>query len=154
MNDRGPKAGQPASAGIKTSGVLLTVAIIGVLITHAAFDWPLGLALLLFFVGWPLGGTLITVDDDLPVGWSNPDGTVRPPWLEASFWGQISGGLAVSALGFAIDVGWRTPQGLQFGLVSIAVAFLAAALLTRIWWLLVGTVAGIALLWHQLAPAG
>ena len=131
----------------KTSVILLTAAVAGALVVHFTFDVPLGFALLLFLVGWPLGGTLITIDDDLPGGWSNPDGTVRPPWLEAPFWGQISGGLAASAAGFAVDFGWRSSQGLVALLVSVAAAFLAGALFTRIWWFLAGTVAAIALLW-------
>jgi len=139
---------------MKTSLVLLSVALAGALVAHFAFKLPLGFAFLLFFVAWPLGGTLITSDDDLPGGWNNPDGTVRPPWLEAPFWGQIAGGLAASAAGFAVDFGWRSSDGLAAWLVSAGTAFLAAALLTRKWWLLVGTVAGVAGLWRQIAGAG
>ena len=94
------------------SAVLLAVALAGALVVHFAFNMPLGFSLLLFLVGWPLGGTLMTIDDDLPGGWSNPDGGVRPPWLESLFWGQISGGLAASAAGFAIDFGWRSSDAL------------------------------------------
>ena len=139
---------------MKTSVILLTVALTGALVAHFAFDLPLGFSFLLFFVGWPLGGTLITIDDDLAGGWSNPDGKVRPPWLEATFWGQISGGLAASAAGFAVDFGWRSSEGLGPWLVSAATAFLAAALFTRRWWLLVGTFGGLTLLWHHVARAG
>jgi hypothetical protein len=45
---------------------------------------------------------VVTLDDDLKGGWSNPDGRVRPPWLESPFSGQIVFGLAVTAVGFAI----------------------------------------------------
>ena len=75
---------------MKTTVVPSTVAFLGALVAHFALDVSLGLSFLLFFVAWPLGGTLITIDDDLPGGWSNPDGTVRPPWLEAPFWGQVA----------------------------------------------------------------
>lgn len=34
------------------------------------------------FATWALAGQLITIDDDLPGGWSNPDGSVPFPWLE------------------------------------------------------------------------
>src|SRR5712692_4761687 len=37
----------------------------------------------------------VTADDDLPGGWSNPDGTERLQWLTALFWGQLSMGLGV-----------------------------------------------------------
>ena len=30
---------------------------------------------------WPLAGSIITFDDDLPGGWSNPDGDEPFPWL-------------------------------------------------------------------------
>src|SRR6266446_4251085 len=42
--------------------------------------WHIGLVALAFFIGWPLIGTLITLDDDLPGGWSNPDGKTKPEW--------------------------------------------------------------------------
>ena len=137
-----------------TSAILLTVAFAGALVSHFAFKLPFGFAFLLFFVAWPLVGTLITIDDDLPGGWSNPDGTVRPQWLEAPFWGQIASGLAASAAGFAVDFGWRSSDGLAAWLACAATAFLAAALLTRRWWLLLGAVGGIAGLWRQIAGAG
>lgn len=34
------------------------------------------------FAVWALGGHLITLDDDLPGGWSNPDGSAPFPWAE------------------------------------------------------------------------
>ena len=136
---------------MKTSIILLAVVFTGVLVAHFAFGLLLGFAFLLFFVGWPLGGTLITIDDDLAGGWSNPDGTVKPPWLEPPFWGQIAGGLAASAAGFAVDFGWRSSEGLASWSVSVAAAFLAAASFTRRWWLLAGTVGGAALLWYLIA---
>ena len=32
--------------------------------------------------GWAFAGPLITIDDDLPSGWSNPDGDIPFPWKE------------------------------------------------------------------------
>jgi hypothetical protein len=34
------------------------------------------------FAVWALGGHLITLDDELPGGWSNPDGSALFPWVE------------------------------------------------------------------------
>jgi len=34
------------------------------------------------FAVWALVGHLITIDDDVPGGWSNPDGSVPFPWVE------------------------------------------------------------------------
>jgi len=93
---------------------LLAAALGGALAVHLYFDLSLGLALLIFFVGWPLLGTLITIDDDMKGGWSNPDGTVRPPWLQVPFWGQIIAGLALASCGAAIDHGWNTQTGAIF----------------------------------------
>lgn len=35
---------------------------------------------LIGFAAWTAVGHLITADDDLPGGWSNPDGTLPFPW--------------------------------------------------------------------------
>jgi hypothetical protein len=56
--------------------VLLLIGLAGSLFVHFWFHVPLGFSLMIFFVGWPIGGTLVTIDDDLKGGWSNPDGTV------------------------------------------------------------------------------
>jgi hypothetical protein len=120
------------------------VGLAGAVFIHLRWMVPLGGALLLFFVGWPLVGTLVTADDDLPGGWSNPDGDLRPPWLEAPFWGQIAGGLAVAAIGFAWDAGWRSRASLPCWLAALALAALALALFTRRWWLAVASTAALA----------
>lgn len=57
-------------------GVLAVVAIS----VSLGANWPLGYVALALFIGWPLIGTLITIDDDLPGGWSNPDGKAIPEW--------------------------------------------------------------------------
>ena len=41
--------------------VLWTMALVGALVLHFSFSVSLGVALLIFFVGWPLGGTLVMV---------------------------------------------------------------------------------------------
>ena len=40
-------------------------------------------------VAWPLIGTLITIDDDLPGGWSNPDGKSVPEWRTLWWWADL-----------------------------------------------------------------
>lgn len=37
---------------------------------------------LIGFAAWALLGHLITIDDDLPGGWSNPQGEAPFPWRE------------------------------------------------------------------------
>jgi hypothetical protein len=34
------------------------------------------------FAAWAFVGHLVTIDDELPGGWSNPDGDVPFPWAE------------------------------------------------------------------------
>ena len=70
------------------------------------FHWPVALSALVFFVAWPLVGTFITADDDLPGGWSNPDGTVPPPWRTARFWADIAFRLAIVSGAFAATESW------------------------------------------------
>ena len=108
-----------------TAIALVAVALGGAVAVHVYFGVSPGLAFLVFFVGWPVVGTLITIDDDMKGGWSNPDGTVRPPWLQAPFWGQIIVGLALSSCGAAIDCGWNTQTGGIFwaaGILGFALA--------------------------------
>lgn len=87
-----------------------------------------GVVFLILFVGWPIIGTLITLDDDLPGGWSNPDGTLPPPWREATFWSQIFVGLALSACGFAADAGWHSRAAVPYWLAATAAGLVAAAI--------------------------
>lgn len=37
---------------------------------------------LIGFSAWAFLGHVVTLDDDLPGGWSNPDGTLPSPWRE------------------------------------------------------------------------
>jgi len=100
--------------------VLLGVAFAGAFTVHAFTSLGLGLSFLIFFVGWPVLGTLVTIDDDLKGGWSNPDGSVRPPWLQAPFWGQVIGGLALASVGAAVDAGWKTQDSVPFWVMGAA----------------------------------
>jgi hypothetical protein len=34
------------------------------------------------FAVWAFVGHIVTIDDDLPGGWSNPDGSIPFPWAE------------------------------------------------------------------------
>src|SRR5882757_8248209 len=86
----------PSSLPYVAFSLMLTAVLCGV------FHFPIGPTALAIFVGWPLIGTLITVDDDLPGGWSNPDGTVPPPWKHARFWADIVFRSAFAFGGFAI----------------------------------------------------
>ena len=105
-------------------GLALTVGL------HVLFNFPLGLTALALFVGWPLLGTFVTADDDLPGGWSNPDGSIRPPWKRAFYWGHIAVGFAIAFAAFAIDAGWLTQLAAVFWLLAFA-ACISSFLLLR-----------------------
>lgn len=107
------------------------LAFAGALALRALLNVPLGFAFLVFFVGWPLVGTLITIDDDLKGRWSNPDGSVRPPWLQAPFWGQIIAGLVLSSAGGAIDTGWNTHNGAWFWVFAVIGGVVALPMLRK-----------------------
>ncbi len=125
----------------------LMVPFVGALIVNSAFSIGLGPSLLLLFVGWPVLGTIVTADDDLPGGWSNPDGTVPPPWKEYKFWGLLVGGATISGIGFAIDAGWNTIEGARYWLLTVSGAFLAGALVTQKWWLASGLLLSVGAYW-------
>ena len=102
------------------------------LVVHFATGLGWGLSAFAIFVGWPLLGTLITADDDLPGGWSNPEGTILPPWRTAPFWGQLSTGFAISAVVAALEFGLRTSVGDEFAVAALAAGALAFVLLRRL----------------------
>jgi hypothetical protein len=45
------------------------------------------------FAVWTFVGHLITIDDDAPDGWSNPDGSIPFPWAELAIKASILLGL-------------------------------------------------------------
>ncbi len=45
------------------------------------------------FAAWSFAGHLITIDDDVPGGWSNPDGNTSFPWLELAIKAAVLFGL-------------------------------------------------------------
>ncbi len=108
-----------------------TMASAVTLLLHVAAGLPWGLAALAGFVGLPLVGTFITVDDDLPGGWSNPDGKRRPDWLRARFWSRLFGGLAASAIVAGLDGDWVPRRLLLFGGAALAAAVASGLLLRR-----------------------
>ena len=112
-----PSFGAAKTARPSTSSLEVMRFVLG----SAAVGLALGVALKLLFggapIGWcmlvtlavlPLAGVLVSMDDDLPGGWSNPDGKSRPPWLHWQSWADFAARAAISGLGFALDAGWHT----------------------------------------------
>jgi|GEM_PF-5123354 len=59
---------------------------------------PVGWSALMAFLVWPIVGTIITSDDDLPGGWSDPGANKIPEWETPVFWGRLSGGCAAVSI--------------------------------------------------------
>jgi len=90
----------------------------GLLLRFTSGGSPVGWSMVALLVVLPLFGLLITIDDDLPGGWSNPDGKVRAPWLYWENWTEVASRGAISGVGFAIDAGWHTAQALPLWIVG------------------------------------
>jgi hypothetical protein len=71
---------------------------------HFGLEISWGWAAFICFVAWPLMGTLVTFDDDLPGGFGNPDGTETPVWRMREFWLQTFAGLVMSGLALLLDL--------------------------------------------------
>ena len=108
-----------------------TIASAVTLVLHFVARLPWGLAALAAFVGLPLAGTVITIDDDLVGGWSNPDGKQGPDWLRARFWGRLFAGLAVSAVVTGLDGDWVPRRLVLLGGGAVAAATVSGLLLRR-----------------------
>jgi hypothetical protein len=50
------------------------------------------------FAGWLFFGHLVTIDDDFPGGWSNPDGVHPVPWMALAIKGLLFLVLIVAAM--------------------------------------------------------
>ena len=100
--------------------ILACVAVLLTLIT----GWPIGLVALALFVGWPLIGTLITLDDDLPGGFSNPDGKTKPEWKTLTWNLEIlfcRGSIVLAAFAFQ----YRDDAPLAVSLIACAIVMAA-----------------------------
>lgn len=91
---------------------------------------PLGWITFAFLVGLPILGTIITIDDDFPGGWSNPDGKSRPEWTKGVWYLDIfftRGSVAVVAFAFE----YRAESRLALELLAAA-AVMAGVAVPRI----------------------
>jgi hypothetical protein len=101
---------------------VLTVAILGLgfglILKFHSGGAPIGVSMLVALLGVPIVGVLATIDDDLPGGWSNPDGSNRPSWLTWQFWAQLASMSCISGIGFAIDLGITRLQAVPWILLA------------------------------------
>jgi hypothetical protein len=93
------------AANINHYARLLAAAVLIAAVLSLAFSVPY-VWTALAFSGWLFFGRLITLDDDYPGGWSNPDGVHAPPLGE----------LCVKAIVFALcALAACSPQISQWG---------------------------------------
>ena len=100
---------------------------VGLVLKYSAGGELVGYTMLLSLVALPLLGFFITIDDDLPGGFSNPDGKAHGPWREWKNWADLAARGACSGVGFAIDAGWNTSMAVlpwAIGLMGIGASVL------------------------------
>lgn len=84
---------------LKHYGVVLAAVCVTALILSLIWRVPY-LYTTIGFAVWVFGGHLITVDDDFPGGWSNPNGDIPFPWAELAIKAALLLGLLWLALSF------------------------------------------------------
>lgn len=109
---------------------LLASTIITALL-HWLCDIGIGWSALLAFLGWPILGTIVTADDDLPGGWSNPDGTRTPDWQIPEFWGGMLGRGAIVCVAFLAQLGLGAPSVAYFVSAGVFSAVMSVYLMRR-----------------------
>jgi hypothetical protein len=65
----------------KRVGIVLAMSCLTALTLSLIWKVPYLYTAICFAV-WAFGGHLITIDDDLPGGWNDPDGDISSPWAE------------------------------------------------------------------------
>ena len=95
--------------------VMLGVAVLA----RVFFDLPAWAVLAVLVIGWPLFGTIITIDDDMPGGFSNSDDKAVPEWRTLWWWSDLV--LVRGALVLCVFVLEKALLG-QFAAVPLAVA--------------------------------
>ena len=108
---------------LMTVGILTAIAVA----LRIGFGISSAVTLGVLLIGWPLLGTLITIDDDLPGGWSNPNGKVVPEWKRLWWWADLF--LVRGALVAAAFVVENAIEGhLSFPVVVVAILMIGLGL--------------------------
>jgi hypothetical protein len=86
---------------IATKSFLILLSVITVVAVALSSLWNVPyIYTLIGFAAWAFIGHVVTADDDVPGGWSNPDGTLPFPWGELVMKGAILVGLCAIAVFF------------------------------------------------------
>jgi hypothetical protein len=94
--------------------------LLGLVLRHVGGGEPVGFTMLAIMVVLPLIGLVVTIDDDLSGGLSNPDDKQPGLWREWESWADIGARAAVTGIGFAIDSGWNTLAALVPWVIGVA----------------------------------
>ncbi|RYZ92775.1 MAG: hypothetical protein EOP06_03270 [Proteobacteria bacterium] len=116
---------------LKSNIILLLVLLAIALSLKTYFELTFFLSFLIVFVGLPLVGYIVTIDDDFKGGRSNPDGTRRKDFLTREFWGQIAARSVVVFVGAGIDLGIVTSAAISAWLAGTSFTCMATYLLSN-----------------------
>ncbi len=83
------------------------------------------------FLAWPIIGTFVTIDDDLPGGWANPDGDRLLPTETPIYWTNMLVGLVVVSLALLVDASSRISLGAGWPWIVLVPAAYVIAMLVR-----------------------
>ena len=101
-------------------GTALLGLLVGLSLHYIGEARVVGWSMIATLVVLPLIGILVTIDDDLPGGFSNPDGNTPGPWREWENWADLGARAAIAGIGFSIDRGIFTAVGIGFSLLGCA----------------------------------
>lgn len=116
---------------MKTHLILLVVSSLITALLSWLGGWGVGWAAAMAFLGWPILGTLVTADDDLPGGWNNPDGSRKPDWELPEFWCNVTGRGAIVCAAFLLQVGVASTAAAVLVSAGASLALLSAYLFRR-----------------------
>jgi hypothetical protein len=77
--------------------LVLSTAIVLSLVWHVPYIFTV-----IGFAVWAFVGHLVTADEDVPGGWSNPDGSLPFPWAELAIKALVLAALCILAIQFPI----------------------------------------------------
>lgn len=112
--------------------LMLSTFVVVAIAVRLVFGLPSGITLAALFIGWPLIGALVTIDDDFTGGWSNPDGTHVAEWMRLWWWADlllVRGALVV--LCFAIEAGVEGTWKLELWVTAVTMAGVGLPLFLR-----------------------
>jgi hypothetical protein len=77
---------------LKRCGIMFAMVCLTAVLLSLVWKVPYLYTMIAFAV-WPFVGHLITIDDDIRGGWSNPDGSISFPWAELAIKAAVLLGL-------------------------------------------------------------